>query len=236
MDTTTEGKEVAIITTKPTLPAIKEPSFSFGDFTPEETRSFTEILKKDPHIKFLEKRNLVIPKVTDEKVVDIFGTNEGVKVAIGYIKDFMQAVPIADDFTNHREGRNGWRKVMLETHGRRFFDFYNLYNQLRICNLQSPLGYTEFLSRLAHSEKYNPFFERLKRTHAELMSAITGHPVSVEITDGDQDKVLTIDAKSQLGDAKDYDSRDLEGRLKVVHFFEDKVLDILKEISGEQQK
>lgn len=235
MTDTLETKGDVAIALKPVLPPLIEPSFSFAEYSAEETQKFIGILHADPTIQFLKKRDLVIPVISDSRIEEIFGQNsDSAKMIIGYLVDFMHAVPIADRFTDHSV-RNGWKKKMIEEQGVRFFDFYNDYNQLKVNNLQRPLG-IELLANIAHEEKHNPLFNSLKHTHAELMSAMTGHRVSVEITEDGQNKDLIISAKGQLGDAKNYHERDLEGKLRVVHFFEDKIVGVLNKLSGEQQK
>jgi len=164
-------------------------------------------------VYILHKRDLVIPNPDLGVVSSVVGVR---KVRQAYQKfqifnDFLHMYPIADRFNKDHHARVAWSGVMSKKIGSTVFQrLYEGRNQLRLNILSAPVLALINLCGLINESKQPNVIERLNGIEQQISKVFEGyHPVTNQY------------------DGKKYGDRELEEKLQVVQFMEDRCIDIL---------
>ena len=164
-------------------------------------------------VHILPKRNLVIPKPNSAKVFSTVGVRKvhQAREMFQVFDDFIHMSSIADKFNKDHHARVAWSGVMSQRVGETVFKrLYEERNQLRLNVLSVPVLALVNLIGLINRSKHPEIVERLNEVEEQISDVFTGyHPVTHKY------------------DGKKYSDRELEEKLQVVQFMEDRCIDIL---------
>lgn len=168
-------------------------------------------------VYIMPKRELVIPNPDLIIVTSMVGIRRVHKAYQRFqtINDFLHMYPIADRFNRDHRARVAWSGVMSARIGLTVFKrLYSEKNQLRLNVLSYPVLALSNLQGLIDQSKHPDIIERLNEIEEQISRIFEGyHPVTYQY------------------DGKEYGDRELEGKLQVVQFMEDRCIDILSVFS-----
>lgn len=193
-----------------------------GEIRPNEIERVRSVLQKEEGVVFMQKRQLDVFAPDTNIVCKIFGeqnTESAMKYLL-WISDYLtDAMPIADKFGagNQFEERRKWLANMTQKFGSSFKKAYPANNQFRVNIMVKPLSSIQFLQVLAKSNQNNEIELNLQRISEQLD--------------------LRLKGKNEKGKkvSKSYDEMETpEEKLEVVHFLEDKFVEVLRMFSSQK--
>lgn len=166
------------------------------------------ILQREGGIHVLPKRKLVIPRSKLFTAVRVVGVGNIRRTHEDFrnINDFLLKIPIADRFGGSHLSRFNWSHEMMSKLGSQIFkELYLKPNQLRTENMLIAKLALEDLQMLIEKNHHSQALSsELNNICSSIDRVFSGyHPVSGE------------------NDGKQYNDRDLDGKLAVVQFMED---------------
>jgi len=171
-----------------------------------------------------EKRPINVTTPSPEEIVRVFGDGKAQKAEqhLAVLTFFLEGVPIGDKFgSNHTERKEKLKSVdtrlqelrekdpIAEKVTNQFHMFYRDQNQFRGNSLYSVLLGVQNLMRLATEN--GQLFSRLGAIYHELYKNFTG---------------VDLKTKEKVGPSY-YKIDSLDEKLKIVHLFEDKIVETL---------
>ncbi len=161
----------------------------------------------------LPKRTLVIPQPILKIVANIVG-KEYVPNAFDKfqaMQDFLHQEPIADRFGQNHGARRKWLGEMRTYLGVEVLgELYENRNQLRLGLINDPVLALVNLQRLIKVPQGRNILERIKEINQLINKVFSGYNSVTGEQDGNK-----------------YNDRDLDGKLEVVRFMEDRCIDTL---------
>lgn len=174
--------------------------------TPQRMR---EILTTEHGVIFFPKRKLLIPEITDFQIYMHFEWNqqEYIRGNIDEINTFLNGHAVGDRFGNDHNSRRQWRLKMYQQYGDIFKQTYYENNQFRVNNLgMMRLNIKDFGKYAAQNELKKHLFLIAQSLEDALKGSLTGNK-------------------------KYNDESDLNNKLTIVHYFEDKTIAALNLIA-----
>ena len=172
------------------------------------------ILRTDHHVVFFPKRQFEIPQVKDETVTNSFG-EKNLKPVMNIVKrlfKYLDGQPVGDNWGKNHEERRKWRTKMTLEYGSTFLEVYQDRNQFRVNNLSLVRFSIDHLRDLAEMSDNTNLSRLLSKIYTEIDIKLNGEDP---------------ETKRKIGQAYS-ELETLQDKLEVVHFFEDKILEVLE--------
>lgn len=164
-------------------------------------------------VYILPKRALAIPRPNQAKVFSTVGARKIRQAyeAFQIFDDFIRMSPIADKFNKDHHARVVWSGTISQRVGETVFKkLYEERNQLRLNVLSVPVLALVNLIGLIDRSSHLEIVQRLNEIEKQISDVFTGyHPITHEY------------------DGMNYGDKELEEKLLVVQFMEDRCIDIL---------
>ena len=164
-----------------------------------------DILKTEHGIIFFPKRPLEIPKLSEEKILSLFGeeNREHVAFYIDVLLNFLHGTPIGDEWGKNHDDRRRWCNTMFQKYGSVFTGLYEDGNQFRVNVLSVVSTSRQILSMLAEETGSDDLVKSLAQIAKETGTELKKYP-----------------------DYRELESH--EEKLEIVHLYEDEALKILQ--------
>lgn len=161
-----------------------------------------QVLQNKHGVVFFPKRDLEIPKIPDEKISSLVGDKNLVDVQklIQYLVEFLGGQAVGDKWGKNHDGRMEWTEAMAQKYGSGFVDLYHENNQFRGNSLSVTRFTIDILRESLEICGHHNLADKLKKIHQEMSTRLQNY--------------------NQL--------ESLDDKLKVVQFFEDKILETLQ--------
>ncbi len=168
-----------------------------------------EILKEQYGVIFFPKRTLKIPIIDETKLKKLVGEKRlgPTKERLRTLLLFLHSEAVGDSFGSDHKSRVNWVNEMFDIYGEPFLELHQKNNQFRLNILSYPILTIVNLSYLVKNQDIKQMLLDIER---ELGDAINGSLTGRSYNDTDS----------------------LEDKLKVVHFFEDKTIEVLGLMNG----
>ncbi len=184
-----------------------------------------DYLKSELGLVVFEKRNLPIPSITFDALVHALGPNgqQSSEKSLKVITSFLDCLPVGDKFgSNHKNGREPKRtEVNIRLYqedpelAQAYWSFYSTNNQFKESKLSLVNVRIEYLRELAQRNGNQELASKLNDIVLQLEAKLNGkEPGSKEKTNPSYDEIDSLDEK-----------------LKIVQFFEDKIIEVLTLLS-----
>jgi len=193
-----------------------------GEISPNEIEKVRSVLQREEGVVFVPKRQLDVFVPDTNIVCKILGernTESAMKYLLWISNYLTDAIPIADKFVagSQFKERRKWLTNMTQKFGPSFRKAYPANNQFRVNAMIKPLSSIQFLQMLAKSNQNNEIGLNLQRISEQLD--------------------LRVKGKNEEGQkvSKSYNEMEtLEEKLEVVHFLEDKFIEVLRMFSSQK--
>lgn len=166
-----------------------------------------EILSSQYGVVFFPKRQLQIPALADDKVAQILGKKVGGKLI--RMSGYLKGEAVGDQWGSNHEERRRWRAGLYKQFGQPFLECYYNSNQFRMNKLAVVKIDMGELVRDAEKNGQTEIAVHLKKIHSRLTRMLNGE---------DPETGKRISRKYN-------ELEDLDDKIKVVHCFEDNIIE-----------